>query len=273
MKRIKLHKGAHPAPFDEQGNATMCVMEYISYLAGEPHSDEPNCVSPVLAAFTIKLNDTLDDEERQRLRPYAVRQLGTQGDSQDEARRLLALDWIIRVHTPAFLAAAGLTEAADRLVGLAAIEGLESATAAAPHVNAAREAALATSSGATWESTWAAQEVAWATGCGATWEAAWAARNTNGDWEAAARDEATWKAASGAAWAARNAAWEAASGAAWTADSAADWDTASGALRTTIEMLRESMFRLLDKMTDPGGIHNIDTEEMCFARTGREALI
>src|SRR5215217_4241238 len=102
MKEIRLQRGAHPAPFDAGGNPTLCVQEYASYLAGEPHSDNPECVSTVLSAFMIEWNDALDDETRQRLRPYAVRQLGTRDDGQDEVRSYMALDWLIRVHAPTF---------------------------------------------------------------------------------------------------------------------------------------------------------------------------
>ena len=38
-----------------------CAMEWVSYLAGEPHSDEPACVSPVLRAFCTTLNDSLEE--------------------------------------------------------------------------------------------------------------------------------------------------------------------------------------------------------------------
>ncbi|HUE25944.1 MAG TPA: hypothetical protein VMP89_04150 [Solirubrobacteraceae bacterium] len=37
--------GTHATPDDGR-----CAMEWVSYLAGEPHSDHPACVSPVLRA-------------------------------------------------------------------------------------------------------------------------------------------------------------------------------------------------------------------------------
>jgi hypothetical protein len=43
--------GTHATP--DEGR---CAMEWVSYLAGEPHSDEPVCVSPVLRAFCTTLN-------------------------------------------------------------------------------------------------------------------------------------------------------------------------------------------------------------------------
>ena len=47
--------GTHATPEDGR-----CAMEWVSYIAGEPHSDQPGCVSPVLRAFCIALNDGLD---------------------------------------------------------------------------------------------------------------------------------------------------------------------------------------------------------------------
>lgn len=49
-------------------------------LAGEPFSDHPGCVDPVVAAYLRALNDRLDHLERQRLLPYAARVVGTRGD-------------------------------------------------------------------------------------------------------------------------------------------------------------------------------------------------
>ena len=232
MKEIKLAKGAHPAPFDESGAATMCVQEYVSYLAGEPHSDSPKCVSPMLTAFMVAFNDALDDETRQRLRPYAVRQIGTKGDGQDEVRSYIALDWIIRTCTPAFLAAAGLTEEADKLRGLATIKGLEQAQAAGLHVNAAEAAARAAARAATRA---AARAAAWA--------------------------------ATGAA--VRDAAWDAAE----AAIEAAVWNAARDTLESTVKMLQESAFTLLDQMIDPAGLHDTEDEAEVLSRCGREPLV
>ena len=71
--------GTHATPEDGR-----CAMEWVSYLAGEAHSDEPACVSPVLRAFCTTLNDSLEDVPRQRLRPYLARTIGTATDGLDE---------------------------------------------------------------------------------------------------------------------------------------------------------------------------------------------
>jgi len=48
-------------------------MEWVSYLAGERHSNEPYRVSPVLRAFRRTLNEAMEDEPHQRLLPYLER--------------------------------------------------------------------------------------------------------------------------------------------------------------------------------------------------------
>jgi hypothetical protein len=107
---ITLAHGTHDTPADGR-----CAMEWVSHLAGEPHSDDPTCVSPVVRAFCTTLNDSFDDERRQALRPFLPRTIGTAGDEMDTARAWMALDWLIRDYTPAWLAAAGLHEAAAAL--------------------------------------------------------------------------------------------------------------------------------------------------------------
>ena len=104
--------GTHASPNDGR-----CAMEWVSYLAGEPHSDQPVCVSPVLRSMCIALNDGLDQEPRQRLRPYLTRTIGTANDGLDAARGWMAMDWLTRVYTPAWLDLAGLSDCAGELEG------------------------------------------------------------------------------------------------------------------------------------------------------------
>ena len=58
MTKYFLARGAHATP--EEGR---CAMEFVAYLAGEPHSDQPKCVSPVLRRYCIALNDRLPDDD------------------------------------------------------------------------------------------------------------------------------------------------------------------------------------------------------------------
>jgi hypothetical protein len=93
-----LKNGSH-----DNREAGMCAMEWVAYLAGEEHTDSPICVDPPLRSYGISLNDSWDDEQRQKLRPYLARCIGTAGDGRTEERGWLAIDWLIREFTPAFL--------------------------------------------------------------------------------------------------------------------------------------------------------------------------
>jgi hypothetical protein len=68
-------------------------MELASMLAGEPFSDRPRTVCPVIAGFLRSYNDGLDDDRRQDLYRYASRGVGTCA-SRDVTtqRRLMCAD-------------------------------------------------------------------------------------------------------------------------------------------------------------------------------------
>lgn len=271
MKDVFLSRGSHETPFDKKGNPTLCAQEYIAWVAGEPHSDSPKCVSPVLNFFTMSYNDALDDETRQRLRPYLVRQIGTAGDGQDEVRSFLALDWLIRIHTPAFLDMAGLTEEATALRKLEEIKSIEKMQAAQPQVLAAKEAAA--------EASWEVVE-----------DDAKVARQASKE---AARDAALEVAEKATCCVAMNAAWAAIWAGTLDAVRAATWSVtraisrkgsrdasraaaqaasrvAATALIPTVVMLQESAFDLLDRMIDPTGIHDIKDEQELLQNTERK---
>ena len=117
-----------------------CAMEWVSHLAGEAHSDAPACVSPVLRAVCIMLNDGLADGPRQRLRPYLTRTIGTAGDGLDESRAWMSMDWIVRVFAPAWLRVAGLLESAAGLQSRAAVTDDRTLLAALPELERAQRA-------------------------------------------------------------------------------------------------------------------------------------
>ncbi len=54
VEALALSSGSH-TDF-ERG---MCVMEAVSYVAGEPWSDAPQCACPVITAFMVSWNDSL----------------------------------------------------------------------------------------------------------------------------------------------------------------------------------------------------------------------
>ena len=72
-----------------------CVVELASILAGEEFSDRPRCVDPVIAAFLRGWNDRAGHADRQRLRPYAERIVGSRGSRRlTRERRELCLQWV-----------------------------------------------------------------------------------------------------------------------------------------------------------------------------------
>jgi hypothetical protein len=224
-----LSKGSHPTP-----DAGRCAMEWVAFLAGEPHTDQPVCVSDVLKRFCIDFNDALDDENRQKLRPYLARTIGTAGDGQDRRRAFMCLDWIVRTYTPAWLSLAGLDDDARALRQLPEIVDIDAAWHAAPFTSGARQRAVA------------AGDAAWdAAGDAARTAARDAARTAA--WDAAG--DAAWDAARDAArTAARDAARDAAWTAAWAAAGDAAWAAADRRLKPTVQQLQASAFDLLDRM-------------------------
>ncbi len=79
---IQLSKGKHTSP-DEGA----CVMELASMLSGEPFSDHPRSVCPVISALLRRYNDTLDDWRRQDLYAYAAKVVGSRGNARLERMR------------------------------------------------------------------------------------------------------------------------------------------------------------------------------------------
>ena len=240
-----LSYGTHATPEDGR-----CAMEWVSYLAGEPHGDDPACVSPVLRAFCTSLNDSLEQEPRQRLRPYLARTIGTADDALDGARSWMALDWLIRVYTPTWLGRARLNEAAHGLQALSPVLAVAELKRALPALDRARRdarTAWSTALGAPRAAHWA---VPWAAGRSAAREAAWASAGAAA-W-AAARVAVGDIAGDRARAAARAAAGDAAATVCRTARSGTGRsearDGARAALAPTLEALRESAFELLDRM-------------------------
>ena len=101
LKNISLARGQHGSI-----DAGACAMEAAAYVAGEQHSDHPTCVCPVIGQFMRSWNDALrsDDERDRLLKPLLLKILGTSSTPEVEHRRsLIALDWLIRTHTAAWL--------------------------------------------------------------------------------------------------------------------------------------------------------------------------
>jgi hypothetical protein len=89
-RRVRLAPGRHASPGEGA-----CVVELASLLAEEPFSDEPSCVCPVIGGFLRAWNDRAAYAERQRLRPYAARIVGSRSGARvTRERRDLCLEWV-----------------------------------------------------------------------------------------------------------------------------------------------------------------------------------
>ncbi|MFT4295615.1 MAG: hypothetical protein QM582_09415 [Micropruina sp.] len=106
----RLDRGKHSSREDGA-----CAMEWVSYLAGEGHTDAPACASPVLRRYVIALNDRWSDEQRQALVPYLPRMVGTACDGQDDARREIARQALVTDLLPAWMRLAGMDTEAELL--------------------------------------------------------------------------------------------------------------------------------------------------------------
>jgi hypothetical protein len=166
LETVHLDQGAHSSPEDGA-----CLLEVVAMFVGQPFNDAPKCVSPVLRTFGIGLNDQWDDAQRQTLRPFIPRLPGTAGDGLDEARSYLALDWLIRTYTPAWLDLAGLAESAAELRALRRIADMAAAEAAGPVVRAAQTKAAAAGAAAGAAAWHAAGDAAGAAAGDAAWDA------------------------------------------------------------------------------------------------------
>ena len=263
-------------------SAEMCVMEAAAYIAREPWSDHPQCVSTTVATFLRPWNDALSDERRNELlRPLIPHLIGTRGNEDLERRRaLMAIDWLLRHCTPAWLRLAGLTAQADALDSFPEITDFGQYLALTPILNAVEKDAAAARAAArdmAWDAALdAASHAARDAASLASWTAAGVAVDAtavNASQDAAqdaAQDEEqdeAWAAAMGtaratamgAAWltalaaagpAASHAAQAAARATARAAARTAARDAARDALAPTIANLQQSALALVNRMID-----------------------
>lgn len=138
LATLHLSRGKHNNP--DNG---MCLLEAVSYVAGEPFTDQPKCVSSTLGYFGRSLNDALGDDRRQELIPLIPRLIGTAGDGLDEVRSYMELDWLIRTYLLTWLDLADMSTEATALRNLRRIVDAASARDAKRVVHIAREKVVA----------------------------------------------------------------------------------------------------------------------------------
>jgi hypothetical protein len=102
-------------------SAGACAMEVVSWLAGETHSDHPQCACPIIAGLVRHLNDWMRSvADRQRvLLPIIPKLVGSRGFRALTCRRAYAVaDWAVRDVLPAICDRHGWTQPAKRLRSL-----------------------------------------------------------------------------------------------------------------------------------------------------------
>ena len=152
LDTLVLKSGSHTP------DSEFCVMEAVAYMAHEPWSDHPECASKVITSFCQAWNDGMNDEDRQMLKPFIPRIVGTKASAAIENKRSwMALDWYCRVSTPVWLRAAGLVKEAEAIEATKPITSAASAKKAQAALDAARKAG-----DAAWDAAWdAAGDATW----------------------------------------------------------------------------------------------------------------
>jgi hypothetical protein len=81
-----LSAGSHKSPAEGA-----CVMEYISFLAGEEFSEFPQCTARPLARMAQIFNDSLPDDRRHEMLEYITRLMGSY--SSNKHHYVLIAQW------------------------------------------------------------------------------------------------------------------------------------------------------------------------------------
>jgi hypothetical protein len=166
--------GSHKLP--SEGSCTMeiaCLAGGFGWRGVKSENYLPKCMSRVIGAYVIWLNDAMPDDQRQRLMAFVPRLTSTRGTDAEERARAEYL--VMNAGKPAAVVAlrsAGLGEHADAVAAAGSIAELEKAvraaaetaaeTAAVWAARAARAAATATAATAraravAWAAAWAAE--------------------------------------------------------------------------------------------------------------------
>ena len=95
ISRQRLYDSVSLVPrIGNRGDNELCVMSLVALLSGEGHTDRPKGACPVITTFAIKVNDGIDCEARQTLKPFAPRIVGTR-DSLARGRAWVLVNGIL----------------------------------------------------------------------------------------------------------------------------------------------------------------------------------
>ena len=228
LDQLTLTAGVH---VDHDG---MCVMEAVSYVAGEPWTDSPQCVSEVISTFLRKWNDDMECDDRQMLKQLIPVVIGTAGsDAEENRRRQMISTWLFRSYVPEWMKLIGEHDHAEIL-------------------RTCEESELQLRLAAAWSAAWAAaRSAAWAAAGSAAGSAAWDAAVASAGYAAvaAALDAALSDARDAAMAAARSAARDAALDSALSAARSAAVYAAVAILRPTVVRIQQSALQLVRDMS------------------------
>ena len=146
LDSLVLKHGSHPT-----AEAGMCFNEAAAWLAGEKHSDAPDCVCPVIRAATMRLNDRIKDDalRTELLRPLLVKAIGTRSTREVMIKRgFIAADFACRVFLPMRLEARGKKADAEECRAAFPITDRSSAITARDRIRAKYAAADAAAAAA-----------------------------------------------------------------------------------------------------------------------------
>lgn len=110
----KLLGGHHEDPVESGGG---CINDLVSIYSGHAQytngawvgvTDSPPCVSPVIRAYTVAMNDQLPDADRQRLLAYLPKISGSVSPEHEKVRAEALVLYTIQHILPIALSAIGL---------------------------------------------------------------------------------------------------------------------------------------------------------------------
>ena len=110
LKLPPLLKGKHKSPEDG-----LCAMEMVAFMERLPHSDAPECTCLLLSEYVVKINDVCSDSDREKLKPYLPRLVGTVSPAHEQARAEIFAWAAIHRFAPMALEQVGLRDDAELL--------------------------------------------------------------------------------------------------------------------------------------------------------------
>ena len=137
-EQVVLEGGSHESRKDG-----VCAMEMVAWMAGDSHTDAPDCVSGVLQGFVRTWNDDLEHDDRNRVLKPVLRDLINTDGQAEERHHWMLLDWLVRTAVPTWIEDVGdLKWDADQLRALPEIRDIETAYRARGVMQAAVKQAM-----------------------------------------------------------------------------------------------------------------------------------